>query len=92
MLDVVIVGAGAAGIAAARRLSELGLSALLVEAKNMVGGRASTDNDTFGVPFDLGCYWFHSPEHNPLIAMPMRSAFAISQMDRRRDTSATESG
>jgi monoamine oxidase len=68
MLDVVIVGAGAAGIAAARRLSELGLSALLVEAKNMVGGRASTDNDTFGVPFDLGCYWFHSPEHNPLIA------------------------
>jgi monoamine oxidase len=68
MLDVVIVGAGAAGIAAVRRLAELGLSALLVEAKTMVGGRASTDNDTFGVPFDLGCYWFHSPDHNPLIA------------------------
>jgi monoamine oxidase len=67
MLDVVIIGAGAAGIAAARHATELGLSALLVEANDRVGGRASTDNDTFGVPFDLGCYWFHSPEHNPLI-------------------------
>jgi monoamine oxidase len=68
MLDVVIIGAGAAGIAAGRRLSELGLTSMLVEAKRTVGGRASTDNDSFGVPFDRGCYWFHSPEHNPLIA------------------------
>ena len=68
MLDVVVIGAGAAGIAAARRLSELGLTATVVEAKAAVGGRASTDNTTFGVPFDRGCYWLHSPEHNPLKA------------------------
>src|SRR4051812_43803221 len=84
MLDVVIVGAGAAGIAAARRLSELGLSALLVEAKNTVGGRASTDNDTFGVPVDLGCYWFHSPQHNPLVGHA--DALGISYLASGQET------
>ncbi|HXV24631.1 MAG TPA: NAD(P)/FAD-dependent oxidoreductase [Alphaproteobacteria bacterium] len=68
MLDVVVVGAGAAGIAAARRAVQLGLTVMVVEAKPTVGGRASTDNVTFGVPFDRGCYWLHSPEHNPLKA------------------------
>ena len=48
MLDVVVIGAGAAGIAAARRFSELRLSYALVEAKPFAGGRARTDNVTLG--------------------------------------------
>ncbi|SMF63430.1 monoamine oxidase [Tistlia consotensis] len=66
--DVVVIGAGAAGIAAARRLAELGLSFALLEARGRVGGRAASDNETFGAPFDLGCHWLHSPAHNPLKA------------------------
>jgi monoamine oxidase len=64
--DVAVIGAGAAGIAAARRLTELGRTVTIVEAAGSVGGRASTDNRTFGFPFDRGCYWLHSSAQNPL--------------------------
>jgi monoamine oxidase len=69
MQDVLIIGAGAAGIAAARRCSELRLDYRLIEAKPFAGGRALTDNATFGVPVDLGGHWLHSPAQNPLKAL-----------------------
>ena len=65
LLDVAIVGAGAAGIAAARRLICLGRSALLVEAVHRFGGRAYTVHFA-GQPLDLGCGWLHSADRNPL--------------------------
>ena len=40
--DVVVVGAGAAGIAATRRLSQAGLGAIMLEARDRLGGRAHT--------------------------------------------------
>ena len=66
MLDALIIGAGAAGISAARRLKELGLTSRIIEAKPHIGGRTLTDTATFGVPVDLGAHWFHSPAKNPL--------------------------
>lgn len=63
--DVVIVGAGAAGIAAAHVLRKAGVSFALVEAGSRVGGRAWTDTDTFGVPFDRGAHWVSVPEQSP---------------------------
>ncbi|MEQ8349100.1 MAG: NAD(P)/FAD-dependent oxidoreductase [Sneathiellaceae bacterium] len=65
-IDIVVVGAGAAGIAAARRLAEHGLSCVLVEAGDKVGGRARTEATRFAVPVDLGCHWLHAPAQNPL--------------------------
>ncbi len=56
-VDVVIVGAGAAGIAAARRLIAAGRRVALVEATDRVGGRCFTDTRTFGVPYDRGAHW-----------------------------------
>jgi len=64
--DVVIVGAGAAGLAAGRRASELGLSFVVVEAMDRIGGRAHTDSSTFAVPWDRGCHWLHSADINPM--------------------------
>src|SRR6266852_3326619 len=61
VVDVVIVGAGAAGIAAARRLASLGRRFALVEAAASVGGRCITDTAVFGVPFDRGAHWVHMP-------------------------------
>ncbi len=64
-VDVVIVGAGAAGIGAAIKLKAAGLSHAIVEAADRVGGRAFTDSTTFRgddgkpVPFDIGCAWIH---------------------------------
>lgn len=64
--DVVIIGAGIAGITAARDLAKAGVSFTVVEARNRIGGRAYTESATFGVPYDHGCAWLHSADKNPL--------------------------
>ncbi|NIJ33326.1 flavin monoamine oxidase family protein [Sphingomonas oligoaromativorans] len=79
-VDVAIVGAGAAGIAAARSLASRGRSILLVEALPRLGGRAHTDRIA-GVPLDLGCGWLHSAERNPLAALAEARG---EPLDRRR--------
>ena len=66
--DVVVIGAGAAGIAAARRLTAEKMRVLVFEASDRIGGRCATDTRTFGVPFDLGAHWIHNPDGNPLLA------------------------
>ena len=63
-VDVVIIGAGAAGIAAARRLAASHLSAIVLEATARVGGRAWTC-EVAGMRPDLGCGWLHSADRNP---------------------------
>jgi len=65
-IDVVIVGAGAAGIAAARRIAAAGRRYVVIEAADHVGGRCVTDTRTFGVPFDRGAHWIYLPNSNPL--------------------------
>ena len=62
--DVVIVGAGAAGVAAARRLAASELSSIVLEATARVGGRGWTlMSGVCGL--DLGCEWLHSADRNP---------------------------
>lgn len=63
--DVAIVGAGAAGLGAAREARERGLSFVVLEAMDRAGGRAHTDTATFGHPWDRGCHWLHSGSVNP---------------------------
>lgn len=76
--DVVIVGAGAAGIGAARRLAGSGLSVAVVEASARVGGRAWTLG-VAGMPLDLGCGWLHSAERNPWVGIAESAGFAIDR-------------
>ena len=64
--DLAIVGAGAAGLAAARRARALGLSFELIEAKSRIGGRAFTERDSLGIAWDRGAHWLHSADENPL--------------------------
>lgn len=78
-MDVLIVGAGAAGIAAARRLSAAGRSFTLVEASNRIGGRCLTDTDSFSAPFDRGAHWILSPDINPLTRLSARTGLDIYQ-------------
>lgn len=65
--DIVVIGAGAAGIAAARRIAAAGRRVLVLEATDRVGGRCHTDDTTFGVPFDRGARWLHGQDTNPVI-------------------------
>jgi monoamine oxidase len=65
-VDVVIVGAGAAGIAAARKLTAAGRRVAVIEASDRVGGRCITDTGTFGVPYDRGAHWIHMHDINPV--------------------------
>jgi len=63
---VAIVGAGVAGLAAARRLAERGIPVRLLEAANRIGGRAWTTS-FHGAPFDHGATWLHDADRNPLV-------------------------
>src|SRR5215813_127359 len=63
--EVVIVGGGAAGIAASRRLHDAGVDCLLLEARARLGGRAFTIHAGPDFPIDLGCGWLHSADRNP---------------------------
>jgi monoamine oxidase len=64
--DVVIVGAGAAGIGASRMLRSLNVPHVVLEAKDRVGGRAYSDTTSLGYLWDHGCHWFHSADINVL--------------------------
>lgn len=71
--DVVVVGAGAAGIAAARVLAAAGRSVAVLEAADRIGGRAFTESVRLGLPFDHGCAWLQGP-----------GDLAITELARRR--------
>ena len=63
--EVIVIGGGAAGIAAARRLHDSGMDCILVEARQRLGGRAWTIGNGAALPIDLGCGWLHSADRNP---------------------------
>ena len=67
--DIVVIGAGAAGIAAARRIKAANRRVIVVEAAGQIGGRCLTDTATFEVPFDRGARWMHNPDTNPMIRL-----------------------
>jgi monoamine oxidase len=64
--DVIVIGAGAAGIGAGIALSRLKVPHILIEAKERVGGRAHSDTQSLGHLWDRGCHWFHSADRNVL--------------------------
>ncbi|MGD9742016.1 MAG: flavin monoamine oxidase family protein [Dongiaceae bacterium] len=75
--DVVIVGAGAAGIFAARALARRGIGFVLLEAKNRIGGRAFTESESFGTPFDHGCSFLHQADRNPWRPLAVEAGYSL---------------
>src|SRR5262249_38324216 len=74
-VDVIVIGAGAAGVAAARRLDGA-LSVVVLEARSRVGGRAWTLTHG-GLPLDLGCGWLHSADENEWAGIAKTLGFDI---------------
>lgn len=65
---VIIIGAGAAGIAAARTLADAGLDVLVIEARESIGGRVQTVVTSDGLPIELGASWVHDVAGSDLAA------------------------
>jgi monoamine oxidase len=76
--DIVVIGAGAAGIAAARRIMAANRKVIVVEAASQIGGRCQTDISSFEVPFDRGARWMHNPETNPMIKLARAAGLEIT--------------
>jgi monoamine oxidase len=75
-VDVIVIGAGAAGVAAARALRDSKLSVLDLEARDRIGGRAWTLRQD-GLPLDLGCGWLHSANENEWATVAGELGFAL---------------
>jgi monoamine oxidase len=78
-VDVAIIGAGAAGLGAANALKNSGLSVLVLEARDRVGGRAHTIMASPDVTFDVGCGWLHSADENSFVKIAERLGFEINK-------------
>jgi monoamine oxidase len=64
--EIIVVGAGAAGLGAARLLQEEGYDVIILEGRKRSGGRVWTDYSWPGSPLDLGASWIHGSKGNPL--------------------------
>jgi monoamine oxidase len=82
--DVVIVGAGAAGIGASLALTQLGVPHVLLESKQRVGGRAYSEESSLGHLWDQGCHWFHSADVNILRKLAVAIGHDHGESDRNR--------
>jgi monoamine oxidase len=86
MTDIVIIGAGLAGLGAATLLQQSGKRALILEASNRTGGRAWTAYPAAlgGAWFDMGAVWFHDAEHNPLVPIARAAGDTLLRSDEIR--------
>jgi monoamine oxidase len=78
-VDVAIIGAGAAGLGAYCALSGRGLSVIILEARDRIGGRALTEHLPGGIVFDLGCEWLHSADYNAFVPIAGASHFDVAE-------------
>ncbi|MGY3584402.1 phytoene dehydrogenase-like protein [Bradyrhizobium sp. USDA 4350] len=78
-VDVAIIGAGAAGLGAAHALKGTGLSAIVLEARDRLGGRAHTIQAAPDVVFDVGCGWLHSADQNSFVGIAQQLNFELNK-------------
>ena len=66
---IIVVGAGMAGLSAARILQDKGYEVMLLEARERIGGRVHTSHEWPDTPLDMGASWIHGVEGNPITAL-----------------------
>jgi monoamine oxidase len=88
---VLVLGAGMAGISAARKLADVGCSVTVLEARAVAGGRIRTDT-SLGAPVDLGASFIHGTKGNPLVALASRFGAATYDIDQEEELYVNAAG
>ena len=82
-VDVIVIGAGVSGLAAARQLAENGRRVTVLEGRDRIGGRVWTSTLWPDTPLDLGASWIHGIDGNPVydIARQINARTAVTDGD-----------
>lgn len=78
---IAVIGAGMAGLAAARALQQAGAAVTIYEARDRIGGRVWTDRSWPGLPVDMGASWIHGLSGNPLTALAREAGAEFNPTD-----------
>lgn len=78
--SILVVGAGMAGLSAARSLADAGRPVRVIEARDRIGGRVCTDR-AWGTPLELGASWIHGTTDNPLTGLAQRARAQLVSTD-----------
>ena len=77
---VLVIGAGMAGLSAARSLADAGWPVRVIEARDRIGGRVHTDRD-WGAPLEMGASWIHGTADNPLVKLARQAQAQLVTTD-----------
>src|SRR5260370_38306679 len=77
---VLVVGAGMAGLGAARSLADAGWPVRVIEARDRIGGRVYTNRD-WGAPLEMGASWIHGTTDNPLTELAQQARAQLAPTD-----------
>lgn len=80
-VDVLVIGAGIAGLAAAQAVTRAGRTCAVLEARDRVGGRVWTSHGWADLPVDLGASWLHGTDGNPVYDEANRLSIASTVFD-----------
>jgi polyamine oxidase len=75
--DVVVIGAGLSGIAAASELVRNGVNVVVLEGRNRLGGRQYTDRENGTLPYEQGCSWLHESLDNPFFELAKKNGIEL---------------
>jgi len=81
--DIIVIGAGIAGLAAANHLTQKGFRVQILEARNRPGGRIWS-NTALGIPLDMGASWIHGIKNNPITSLTKQLNLKILKTDRKK--------
>lgn len=89
---VLVIGAGMAGLGAARLLHDAGARVTVIEARDRIGGRTHTSHLWPDLPVDMGASWIHGTKGNPVTALAKAQGLKLTVTDYKRSVTYDETG